>query len=92
MKLWTAWSEYYGTGEGRTVMALITYANNLEDIVLKFHRQFGTFYSIGCEAEEGVVRNTYTRHLFSESLLHAVETAKDRANIELYASSHFNFS
>ncbi|MCX7593142.1 MAG: hypothetical protein N2235_05180 [Fischerella sp.] len=73
-------------------MALITHAGSADEAKLEFHKQFGSFFSAGCEVEEGVVRNTYTRHLFSEALLHAAEVKEGRANIRLYASSHFNYS
>jgi hypothetical protein len=40
MKLWTAWLDYYATGEGRTLFARIAYAETAEDAI----RQFGTAF------------------------------------------------
>ena len=31
MKRWTVWLDYFATGEGRTFMALVTYAETAED-------------------------------------------------------------
>ncbi len=36
MKLWTVWQDYGATGEGRTLMARIAYAQNAQEAVAGF--------------------------------------------------------
>lgn len=90
--LWTVWCDYGATGEGRTIMALICYATSKEEAELEFQKQFGTYYVVMCESEHGVVRNSFTKHLFSENLLTSVEKANGKAMVRLMASSYFNFN
>jgi hypothetical protein len=92
MKLWTTWADYGATGEGRTVMAQITYAADEADAIKHFKDKFGDYYSLGAETKEGVIRNGYTRYLFSNNALKFVKDNQGQCNIDLHGSIHFNFS
>ena len=41
MKLWTVWVDYGATGEGRTLMARIGYAEDEADALAAFAKVFG---------------------------------------------------
>lgn len=92
MKLWTVYSDYCATGEGRTIHALITYAETKEDALEKFSQTFDKFWALGADAEEGIVKNEVTQYLFSDKVLERVIEIEGRANIKLSAEYHFNFS
>ncbi len=92
MKIWTAYCDYFATGEGRTLMACIVYANDETEAKDKFKAKFGDWYFLGCDAEEGVVKNSVTQFLFSDHALEMATKEEGRANIDIHASVHFNFS
>ena len=94
MKLWTVWSDYSATGEGRTLSACIVYANTAEQAISKFKTSIpgGDFYGLGAEAEEGVTQNYVTEYLFGKSTFSFCEKNDGQANIVAIAQLHFNFS
>lgn len=92
MKLWTVISDYAATGEGRTIQALITYAENEKEAIEKFGKEFDPFFAIGAEAKEGIIKNEVTQYLFSDTVLDSALDMEGRANINLFAQFHFNFS
>lgn len=92
MKLWTIQSDYSATGEGRTIQALITYAENEEDAIKQFGQAFDPYFAIGAEATEGVIKSEITSYLFSEAVFDSVLKMEGKANIRLSAELHFNFS
>lgn len=92
MKLWTAWADYAATGEGRTLMAIIAYAENAEDAKKKFAEKFSDYMALGCETQEGVVENNITSFLFSEKLFKQVRSEEHKAHIIVFAEHHFNKS
>lgn len=92
MKLWTVYADYSATGEGRTIHALITYAENKEEALEKFTQVFDKFWALDAEAEEGIVKNDIVNYLFSEKILSRLSEMEGRANIRLSAEYHFNFS
>jgi hypothetical protein len=92
MKLWTIYSDYTGTGEGRTIQALITYADNQEEAIEKFSQTFDPFWARGAEAVEGILENEVTQYLFSPNCLKSVKEMEGKANIKLFSELHFNFS
>ena len=92
MKLWTIYSDYMATGEGRTIQALITYAENQEQAIKKFGDLFDPYFAQGAEAIEGVIENELTKYLFSEEILKRTKEIEGKANIKLHAEFHFNFS
>lgn len=92
MKLWTVWQDYFATGEGRTLMARIGYAEDEQDARAGFGRRFDTYFASGAEAPEGVHENEVTQALFSPAALRRAREMEGRATLELSARFHFNFS
>lgn len=92
MKLWTVYSDYSATGEGRTIQALITYAEDAQDAIEKFGKIFDPYWAKGAEAKEGVVENDLVKFLFSKNILKEAKEMEGRANVKLFSEFHFNFS
>ena len=92
MKLWTSWCEYFATGEGLSIMAQITYAENEQQALKQFEERFGNWYRQGAEATEGVVRNHITEFVFSKKTLDFCDKEQGNCNIDFYSSGHFNYS
>ena len=92
MKLWTVWQDCGATGEGRTLMARIAYAENAQDALAGFGRQFDPYFASGAEVLEGVQQNAVTQALFADAALERVRQMEGRATLELAARFHFNFA
>ena len=92
MKLWTIYSDYFATGEGRTIQALITYAESKEEAIEKFGKRFDPYFATGADAEEGIIENKLTKYLFSAEMFESVKKMEGKANVKLSAELHFNFS
>lgn len=54
MNHYTIVSDYFATGEGRTIMIMITYAESEEKARKRFQERFGVFYTYCAEVKEGV--------------------------------------
>lgn len=92
MKLWTVWQDYLATGEGRTMMARISYAENADEARAGFGREFDLYYASGAQALEGVHENEVTQALFTPAAFKRARQMEGRASMELSARFHFNFS
>ncbi len=92
MKLWTIYGDYYATGEGRTISALITYAENEKNALNEFSKTFGDFFVLSATAEEGIVKNEVVRMLFNDKLFKRLEETEGLGNAKLSAQYHFNFA
>ena len=90
--IWTASSDYFATGEGRTMMARISYAQDEDDARRQFGIAFNTYFAQGCEVERGVARNEVTLFLWSEKALAYFEQLDSRGTLEANSSFHFNLS
>jgi len=91
--LWTAWCDYHATGEGRSIMACIAYADSEEKMRAHFTEKFGDWFAKGCEIQKGVARSAATRLLWSEDALVAMEDCeKRRGSIDANSWLHFNFA
>lgn len=91
--LWTVWEDYYATGEGRAIMACITWAASKEEAIRHFGKTFDPWYEKGCDAQAGVVRNEITLLLWSANALDLIDSVAGRgAMVNLNAWLHFNFS
>jgi hypothetical protein len=90
MKLWTVWQDYGATGEGRTLMARIAHAENAQDALAGFGREFDPYFASGAEAFEGLQENEVTQELFAQALLTRARQMEGRATLELSARFHFN--
>ena len=60
MKLWTVWLNYLATGEGHTIMARVGYAENAQEAIAGFAKDFGEYFAKGAEVMEGVQKNDVT--------------------------------
>ncbi len=92
MTLWTVWQDYYATGEGRTLMARIAYAENAQEALAGFGREFDPYFASGAEALEGLQENEVTRALFAPAAFERVRQMEGRATLELAGRFHFNFA
>ena len=92
MKLWTVWQDYGATGEGRTLVARIGYAESEQEARAGFERVFDQCYLSGALAMEGVQENEVTRALFAPGALKRAKDMEGRATLELCARLYFNFS
>jgi len=92
MKLWTVWQDYFATGEGRTLMARIGYAEDEQDSRAGFGRKFDPYFASGAAALEGVHENEVTQALFSPAALKRAREMEGRATLELSARFYFDFS
>jgi hypothetical protein len=91
--LWTAWCDYFATGEGRSIMACIGYARNEAEIRKRFADTFDDWWEKGCETAPGVVHNEYTAFLWSDAMLNYIaQTAEKRGWVDAHAWIHVNFS
>lgn len=91
-QLWSVWSDYFATGEGRTLMAVVGYASSEEQAKALFVQQFGEWFALGCEAAPGVVPNPVLEHLFSPVVLQLLTDNDGVANLKAHASVHINMS
>lgn len=90
--LWTARSDYFATGEGRRIMALIGYAVDEKGCRELFAQRFHSYYAQHCEISAGLVCNRTIEYLFSKELLHDVPLLGARGGTCLSAELFFNFS
>jgi len=92
MKLWTVWQDYGATGEGRTLMARVAYAENEQEALAGFGQAFDPFFASGAKALEGVLENEVTQVLFASAAFKRARQMEGRANVELSARFHYNFA
>lgn len=48
-QLWTAWCDYFATGEGRSIMACVAYASSAEEMKKRFIEKFDDWFGKGCD-------------------------------------------
>jgi hypothetical protein len=92
MKLWTVWQDYFATGEGRTLMAHISYAENAQEAIEGFGREFDPYFASGAEALERVHENDVTQALFAPAAFKRARELEGGATLALTARFHFNFA
>ena len=92
MKLWTVWLNYLATGEGHTIMARDGYAENAQEAIAGFAKDFGKYFAKGAEVMEGVQKNDVTKSLFALAALKRAREMEGRANVVLSGSFYYNFS
>lgn len=91
--VWTAWLQYFATGEGEALMACIAYARTADEMRGRFAKIFGEYYARGCELSPGVVRNHITQVLWSSEALQLIEQAAQRGGaVTAHSWLHRNFS
>ena len=93
-QLHTAWCDYFGTGEGRTLLALVTYARDEAHMRQLVRERLGEFWSVFAQVEAGVARNEVTQRLWPAAVLEFLEgSASDQAGvISAKSELHVNFS
>jgi len=90
MPIYTAYANYFATGEGNTHMVLVTYAQNPDDMKLKFIELFSDYMAIGVEIQEGVIEQP---PVLTGALFEAVSNSAARGGwIDFYVQFHVNFS
>jgi len=92
MKVWTVCVDYGATGEGRTLMARIGYAEDERHALTLFEKAFDPFYARSAEVSEGVSDNDVVRALFPAQTLEWVRQHVGRANLDVSGRFHFNFA
>lgn len=90
--LWSAWLDYYGTGEGRTIMGVIGYAHNAEEARTMFTEIFPEWRSFNCYTQIGVANCDPMSFLFSSNALMYMLEHNKSANIKAHACIHLNAS
>jgi hypothetical protein len=91
--LYTAWCDYFGTGEGRTMIGLITKARDERDMREIVHHQLGEFWSVYANVAIGVVRNEVTERLWSSGVFEFLErSGADAGMVMAKCELHANFS
>lgn len=92
MDLWTIENDYFATGEGRTIQALITYAKDSEEAIQKFGEEFDLYFAMGATATQGIVESEITQYLFTSKMFKEIKNMEGKAKIKLSAQLHFNYS
>jgi len=89
MKLWTIMSDYSATGEGRTIVGLITYAEDRDDAKKRWKEQVPEYY-IDFIYEGIDSDNDLSNTLWSYSALS--RAASGNCNINMLSRIHYNYS
>jgi len=92
MRLWTVWLASSATGEGRSLLARIAYAETAEDAIAAFGKAFDPYFARGADAGEGVVENAVTAFLLSPASLEQARRLEGKANVVVESRFHFNLS
>jgi hypothetical protein len=88
---YTVTIDYGATGEGRTVMALLTSAENPEHAKQKFAELFDEYFARGAEVQEGCnTEHPIVVMLFSD--LVRTQLKEERCSQHASAHLHFNYS
>jgi hypothetical protein len=104
--MYTVVSDYYGTGEGRTIMMCICrgfpdathpkYDTETDPkfwALESFKKQFGEFYTYGADLHEGLFLDFEgAEFLISDQLRKSLTQWQSCANLFYAAKFHFNFS
>jgi hypothetical protein len=97
--IYTAYAQYFATGEGMTHMVMFTRgygpsANPLENVRKGFSDKFGAYYAMGVEIYEGIKYDLSGMELLiSDKMCGALEDwQKDAGGLEYSSSIHVNFS
>ena len=91
-KIWTGWCDYYATGEGRTICAMIAMAENETRFRERARETLGGYVFLGFDVAPGVVRNAVTEALWAATALDFIEANQSAGNVVAHASLHFNFA
>lgn len=90
--LWTGWMDYFATGEGRSLMAYIGYAQNAEELRKSAALALGEYYAKGLDVAEGLVENNVTLAVFSARTFELARALDGQASISCHGLVSFNRS
>lgn len=95
--IFTAYADYFATGEGRSLMVLISkgYGSKSpeENVRDRFVELFGSYMAIGMEMKEGLYFDfDGSELLLCEKTRDFLRRSLDAGNLEYHAELHFNFS
>ena len=90
--LWTGWMDYYATGEGRSLMAYIGYAQSADELRTNAGLALSEYYAKGLNVAEGLVENDVTRVVFSAKTFELVRALDGQASISCHGLVSFNRS
>ena len=97
--IYTAYAQYFATGEGMTHMVMFTRgygqnADRLENVRQSFSNKFGVYYGMGVEIYEGIKYDLSGMDLLvSDRTRAALDSWQETAGgLEYSASIHVNFS
>lgn len=91
--LHTAWCDYFATGEGRTLIALVAKARDEKHMREIVHKELGEFWSVFAQVAAGVARNGVTEQLWAPGVFEFLERSGPDAGIVMAKSQlHANFS
>lgn len=94
--MYTVSCDYFGTGEGSTVMVLITKGYGpktpKENAMDEFSRIFGAYYAMGAEIHEGIKTDFLGSKLVIPEKTIEILQKNDAGNMNYFASMHVNYS
>lgn len=95
--IYTAFADYYATGEGRSLMFLVSRGygpkSREENVRDRFIELFGSYMAMGMEIKEGLNFDFDGIDLLvSEKTRKFLESSLDAGNLEYHVGLHFNFS
>lgn len=90
---WTLSCDYAATGEGLSVMSMITPASTETEALADFTRRFGDYFVRGAEIQRGIIATRATDLLFSQRTISLLRTPPSgQTRQRLAALLHMNFS
>jgi hypothetical protein len=92
MALWTVSADYMATGEGQILMAIVCQAHTKEDAFAAFVKEFGDYYAICADVEEGISHNRVIKQLFSDLALSTISDRSSYCSVSLRGSRMINGS
>jgi hypothetical protein len=97
--MYTVTCDYFATGEGRTIMLLITRGygpsdDGKENALANFKEVFGDYYAIGADVMEGIQFDVPgAKLLLSDDIKTSLlDWVNDAGGLEYHAKIHVNFS
>ena len=90
--LWTGWMDYFATGEGRSLMAYIGYAQNADELRKSAGIALSEYYAKGLDVAEGLVENNVTLAVFSAKTFELVRALDGQASLCCHGLVSFNRS
>nr|WP_181374845.1 hypothetical protein [Polaromonas sp. H6N] len=84
--------DYFATGEGRSLMAYIGYAQNADELRKSASEVLSEYYAKGLDVAEGVIENNVTLVVFSAKTFELVRAFDGQASTRCFGLVSFNRS